>query len=249
MKPKIGLQLWSVKEECEKDFFKTLAKVKEQGYDGVEFAGYFDKSATRIKDELDCLGLEVVASHIPHERLLDNLDEVIAFEKELGNQRIVIPYATFDSLEKWLEFIQKINLIAKQVQKENLTIYYHNHAHEFSEIPDVNILEKWFENAPEVKLEIDLYWMAFANQNIEEWLLSHSKPIGLFHIKDMLDEPKESTEVNAGILPIKKFVEIGKLIDLPWLIVEQEAFQKYQPIEATAVNCKELKEIVDLVYK
>ncbi|EAE5404739.1 sugar phosphate isomerase/epimerase, partial [Listeria monocytogenes] len=63
MKAKIALQLWSVKEACEDDFFGTLEKVAEMGYDGVEFAGYYGKSASEIKAKLAELGLEVAGSH------------------------------------------------------------------------------------------------------------------------------------------------------------------------------------------
>ena len=42
---KVGLQLYSVRDDMEKDFYGTLKKVKEIGYDYVEFAGYFGHSA------------------------------------------------------------------------------------------------------------------------------------------------------------------------------------------------------------
>ena len=41
----------------------------------------------------------------------------------------------------------------------------------------------------------------------------------------MQEEPKESTEINNGILPIKDYVTVAQQFQLPWLIVEQEAFQ------------------------
>ena len=46
----IGVQVYSVRDHAEKDFRATLAKIKEFGYDGVEFAGYFGKSAKEIKE-------------------------------------------------------------------------------------------------------------------------------------------------------------------------------------------------------
>ena len=35
----VALQLYSVRDELEADFEGTIAKVREFGYDGVEFAG------------------------------------------------------------------------------------------------------------------------------------------------------------------------------------------------------------------
>ncbi|OSF25063.1 sugar phosphate isomerase, partial [Salmonella enterica subsp. enterica serovar Agona] len=102
MKAKIALQLWSVKEACEDDFFGTLEKVAEMGYDGVEFAGYYGKSASEIKAKLAELGLEVAGSHISKEQLEEDLENVILFERELGNEYIICPYADFKTKQEWL---------------------------------------------------------------------------------------------------------------------------------------------------
>ena len=41
----IALQLYSVREDCAKDLSLTLQAVAQMGYAGVEFAGYYDRSA------------------------------------------------------------------------------------------------------------------------------------------------------------------------------------------------------------
>ena len=41
----VGLQLYSVREDLAKDFEGTLQAVKDMGYDYVEFAGFYEKSA------------------------------------------------------------------------------------------------------------------------------------------------------------------------------------------------------------
>ena len=42
---KIGLQLYSVREDISADMDGTLKQIADMGYDCVEFAGYFDHSA------------------------------------------------------------------------------------------------------------------------------------------------------------------------------------------------------------
>ena len=39
---KVGLQLYTVRDEAKKDFLGTLEKVATIGYRAVEFAGFFD---------------------------------------------------------------------------------------------------------------------------------------------------------------------------------------------------------------
>ena len=45
----IALQLYSIRDTMETDFEGTLKKVKELGYDGVEFAGLYGKTAAEVK--------------------------------------------------------------------------------------------------------------------------------------------------------------------------------------------------------
>ena len=60
---KLGLQLFSVRDALNEDFEGTLKKVKKMGYDYVEFAGYYDRSAEEIKALLDKYGLTAISAH------------------------------------------------------------------------------------------------------------------------------------------------------------------------------------------
>lgn len=53
----IGLQLYSIKELTSTDFAGALEKVAKAGYGGVEFAGYFNTPAPKLKALLQELGL------------------------------------------------------------------------------------------------------------------------------------------------------------------------------------------------
>ena len=249
MKPKIGLQLWSIQEACREDFFQALEKVKKSGYDGVEFAGYYGHSATEVAQALKENGLEVAASHVPFEALRDHFEETVAFEKAIGNHRLVVPYASFKTLAEWQNFARELAEVAKKAADQGFECYYHNHAHEFTEIPDKSMIEELLAENPALKLEADLYWIAYSGTDVLSWLTEHQEAVGLLHIKDMQEEPKESTEIGSGVLPIKDYVAVAKQFQLPWLIVEQEAFQKYAPLEATAIDYLQLKAIVEEVYQ
>lgn len=248
MKPQIALQLWSIQEACKENFYEALKQVKESGYDGVEFAGYHGKSAAEVKSYLDELDLKVAASHLPYEALQHHLEETVAYEKAIGNKRLVVPFATFNTLDEWTNFIAEMEEIAKKLAEEGMEFYYHNHANEFTEIPGQDILNYMINNSKHINLEMDLYWLAYSEKDVLSWLEAHKDRIGLFHMKDMHGSSRESTEVGSGILPMKEYVQMAKQLSLPWLIVEQEEFQSYQPLEATAIGYRQLKAIVEEVY-
>lgn len=245
MKPLISLQLWSVQDACQENFEEVLTKVKEYGYDGVEFAGYYGRSAEEIKKTLAELSLKGSGAHISFESLRDDFEKTINFEKEIGNQAVIVPYMGADSLEEWTEKILALKEIAKKVNSEGLVLGYHNHAHEIMDIPDVNILEKMVEMIPDIQLEVDTYWLFYAGVDVLAWLKKYQKNIKWLHLKDILvtGEEKESTEIGQGILPIESYLDWAKNADLEWVIIEQEAFQKLTPMESAAVNVKTLKEL------
>ena len=92
----VALQLYSVRDELEADFEGTIAKVKEFGYDGVEFAGLYGKSAEQVKKILADAGLTPVSAHVPLDELLSDTQAVVATYKEIGCKYIAVPYLPED---------------------------------------------------------------------------------------------------------------------------------------------------------
>jgi len=78
----VALQLYSVREECARDFPVTLAAVADMGYEGVEFAGYYGRSADELRKMLDKVGLRAAGTHISVDALLrDELQRTIKFNR------------------------------------------------------------------------------------------------------------------------------------------------------------------------
>ena len=49
----VGLQVYSVRDDAEKDFLGTMKKIKEIGYDFVELAGLYGQTAEEVKAALE----------------------------------------------------------------------------------------------------------------------------------------------------------------------------------------------------
>ncbi|MBC1586872.1 sugar phosphate isomerase/epimerase family protein [Listeria seeligeri] len=226
MQAKIALQLWSVKEACEMDFFGTLEEVAKMGYEGIEFAGYYGKSANEIKTKLAELGLEIAGSHISKEQLEADLDNVISFEKELGNQHIVCPYADFETEQEWFDFTSSLSAITQTINEAGLEFSYHNHAHELERISNQTTLEMLLENVLEMNAELDTYWLEYAGVGVIPFIEKYHGRLPLVHIKDMSAKSKESTIIGEGVLNIQGYITAALNSGSKWLIVEQEAFSE-----------------------
>src|SRR5512141_939606 len=73
-KPPLGLQLWSVRKELEKDVPGTLKQIKAWGFDEVESFGKF---GAEIATELKAAGLKVRSMHVGYEQLKGDLSVVL----------------------------------------------------------------------------------------------------------------------------------------------------------------------------
>ena len=89
---KAALQLYSIKDLMQKDVYEALEHTSVAGYDGVEFAGFFDQPAIKIKSKMDELNLMTCGSHTSWDLLNENIDEVFEYNKVLDNKNIVLPF-------------------------------------------------------------------------------------------------------------------------------------------------------------
>ena len=142
---KIGLQLYSVRSAMEKDMDATLKAVKEMGYDYVEFAGYFGKSAKEVKVILDKYGLQALAVHQAPALFREQGQVAIDYLKELGVKYCAIPWYDLNQyMTDWDATIEKFTILAKDMKANGIQLLYHNHDFEFNKINGEFIIDKLY---------------------------------------------------------------------------------------------------------
>ena len=60
----VCLQMYTVRDDAQRDLAGTLATVARLGYAGVELAGYAGKTAEEVKALLDANGLRAIGAHV-----------------------------------------------------------------------------------------------------------------------------------------------------------------------------------------
>src|SRR5690242_2668651 len=89
----IGVEMYSLREQCKTDLPGMLAAVSKIGYKGVEFAGYHGRSAQELRKMLDDNGLIACGTHTPYESVLgDKLKETVEFNHVIGNNFLIVPW-------------------------------------------------------------------------------------------------------------------------------------------------------------
>jgi len=231
---KIGLQLYSVKELTEKDFFGTLAEVAKAGYDGVEFAGYFNATSKELRNVLDANGLKACGSHIGIDLLNKDLDGLIAYSQEIGSPYIICPWVGGDmvgSADAWKRTGDRFETIGRKCAENGILFGYHNHDFEFVTVEGRMAYDIMLEQTDptHVCIELDTYWVEFAGMSIAEFMKKYGTRMKLLHIKDMKSmEDKNNTEIGKGIIDVPAIIKAGKELNVPWYIVEQEYFDMAQ---------------------
>ncbi len=219
----VGLQMYTVRDLCEKDFIGALRGVADIGYAGIELAGTYGLSAPELRDVLDELGLKCVGNH-SGER---DLDKLVEFNQTIGCEYVggpALPPGGFPKDEaSCLAAAKHMNEVGAAYKARGLHLYYHNHAHEFEQINGVYILDIFYENtdADLVYTEIDVYWVQYANVDPAAYLRKYPGRCPLVHIKDMGEE-REFAEIGEGSLDWDDIFAACEEVNAGWYIVEQD---------------------------
>ena len=221
MTPRIGLQLYTVRDELERDRDGTLRTIASLGYVGVELFGAVDAPAMRTA--LDELGLAVAGRHI----LLDaDVDAVAEDARVLGCNRVALawidPVATVEERD---DAVERITALAGRARAAGLDFGFHNH---WSEVPALEdgvsllaLLPGW------IWLEIDLGWAWWAGTSPLELLAWARGRTPLVHVKDLRARgTREFVPVGDGAVGYHGIVDKAAELGIDWLLVEQDELDR-----------------------
>ena len=199
----IALQLYSVRDDMAADFEGTLKKVKALGYDGVEFAGLFGKSAAEIKTMCKEIGLTPISAHVP---LIDMMNDPALLETyaEIGCKYVVIPYLTEEyrpGNDKFNEVIEGAKVLGEKANSLGMKLCYHNHDFEFVKVDGEYALDILYKevSADLLQTEIDTCWVNVGGENPAEYVRKYTGRAEIVHLKDFVGSKSENMYALIGI--------------------------------------------------
>lgn len=248
---KIGIQLYSVRQAASKNFLQTVRNIADMGYEGIQFAGFFDTPSSELKKVMDEKKIAAAGAHIPFHMLEDKqLAQTLQYNEEIGNFFIICPVLPegYRSADGYKRAAERFNRIGEICKKEGFTFGYHNHHFEFERFHDTTGFELLFENTdPDlVKMELDCFWVTYAGLIPEDLMEKYQNRIVSLHVKDMTvkEGKKISTELGNGTLDIKGMLEIGDKFGVEWFTVEQEHYDQ-DPMVSAKINADYLIKLLD----
>ncbi|MFH1716603.1 MAG: sugar phosphate isomerase/epimerase [Planctomycetota bacterium] len=232
----IGLQLYSVREDCKRDLPGVLAAVAKMGYKGVEFAGYYDRNAKQLRKMLDDNGLQCCGTHTGIDTLLgDKLSETIEFNKTLGNKYLIVPglpekYRS--SHQAWRDTAKLFSELAEKVKPQGMLVGYHNHSVEFTAMDGELPWDTFYGNtSKDVVMQLDVGNAIHGGVDPLPYLYRYPERAITVHVKEFSAKNSKAL-VGEGDVNWRAFFALCRAVgSTEWYIVEYES-DAYPPIES-----------------
>ena len=267
----VALQLYSVRDDAAKDFAGTLKKVKEMGYDGIEFAGFGGMDASEVKKIVDDSGLKAISAHVPYDELVANTEKVLSDYKMCGCEYVAIPWLDHKIApggEDFKSIVDSIIQIGKAAKALGITLLYHNHDFEFRKVGDAYGLDILYDSVPAefLSTQIDTCWVKVAKLDPAEYVRKYKGRAPIVHLKDFIigdkisgslydlvgddsDDEKASKDdfdfrpLGQGVQNIPAILDAAVYAGAKWVVVEQDQSTTCPPIEAVKLSRDYLKSL------
>jgi sugar phosphate isomerase/epimerase len=243
----VGLQLWTVREECKKDFAGTIAKVAKMGYNGVEFAGFYERTATEVRKMLDDNGLKCCGSHTQLSLLSnEKLAETMEYHRVIGNKSIIVPSLDMKKLttkDACLKMAATFNELADKTRLEGVHIGYHAHQGDFTKIDNETFWDLLFGNTKkEVCMQLDTGNCLQGGGDPVAILKKYPGRSLTVHLKEYSATNKKAL-IGEGDVKWKDVFEVCEsTAGTQWYILEEES-GAYPPLESAELSLKGFKKV------
>jgi sugar phosphate isomerase/epimerase len=251
----IGVQLYTVRHQAEKDLPSVLAAIRKIGYDEVEtYWNVYTHPAAELRRMITDAGLRVPSGHFDYEGLGGKLD----YARELGLKYMVcpmLPKSQQNSLDGFKRAADQFNKWGEQVQKLDMRFAFHNHNYEFHKFGSTTGWDTLLASTDPklVQLELDCYWVTQAGRNPVEMMRSLGKRVRMLHLKDrkrgfppsqtLNDAAGHFTEVGNGSIDWKQVLAAAKELEIDHYFVEQDESER-PPIESLRISYTNLQRIM-----
>jgi len=200
----IGLQLYTLRDQLDKDVTGTIKQVAAIGYTDVEIYSLYGKAPAEFSKILKDSGITASSGHYLLPSLKTNWEKQLEDAKTLGLRYMVLAILDAKDRQSFDDFKRLAELLAKTgetTKKAGIQFCYHNHNFEFKKYGDTTAYEYLLKTLDPnlVKFEMDCFWVTHAGQDPVAYFKNYPGRFPLLHIKDMKDKPAPTQELDAKI--------------------------------------------------
>jgi sugar phosphate isomerase/epimerase len=237
----VALQMYSVRGDCAKDFDAALAAVAAMGFEGVEFAGYYNyaQNAAGLADRLKALKLKAAGTHIRTNALEgDALKATIDFHQAIGCRFLIVPGdPAFTDPEKSKALADTYNKAAEVLKPLGMACGFHNHTGEFKKDGDKTYWDLFAERTTkDVILQQDCGWTMAAGFDPVAYIRKYPGRTRTTHFKPTVREGDAGKKAIFGQDSVdwkSVYEACASVGGTEWIVLEQETY----PDGKTPMDC------------
>jgi sugar phosphate isomerase/epimerase len=201
----LGVQLYTVRHEAQRDLDGTLAQLARVGYREVEFWNYYGRTPAQVAQLLAQHGLTSPSVHVGLESLeSDAAAATLDASRAIGHRYVVVastPVAWRRTLSDWRRLAERFNRAGERCRASGLAFGYHNHDFEFTPLEGAVPFDLLCEATDPslVRLQVDLYWMVAGGRDPVPFLRRWRGRVPSVHVKDRTADAR-MVDVGAGVI-------------------------------------------------
>ena len=243
----IAIQLYSVRDDAAADMRGTLQKIREMGYDGVEFAGLHGHTAEEVREMCQEIGLLPLSAHVPYDEMVADPEGVLGQYAAIGCRYVAIPYLMPEyrpGTPGFADVIRNAAMLGEVANRLGMTLLYHNHDFEFQKIDGKYALEVLYDTVPAslLQTELDVCWVRVGGEEPAAYIRKYTGRAPVVHLKDYAggksehmyeligiqsehapeEHPFEFRHVGSGVQDIPAILAAADDAGAKWLVVEQD---------------------------
>ena len=246
----VAAQLYTLRDftKTEADIRTTFERVRDIGYKAVQISALGKIETGDLREIADKNELEIIASHIPYDLIVNEVQKVIDDHKILGCRHVAIGGlpTEYRNRDGFLRFACESSEAVKPIVEAGLTFSYHNHSFELEKFGDRTGLDILVEESDPnyFSFEIDTYWIQHGGANPVSCLKRLKDRMHIVHLKDMAMEATQQlfAEVGEGNLEWEPILSACRNANIEWYIVEQDVCQR-DPFESLRISLDNLKKM------
>ena len=200
----VAVQVYSVRDDAKADLRGTLQKIKDMGYDGVEFAGLYEYDPVDIKKMCEDIGLVPLSAHVPYRDMIAAPEAVLSQYATIGCRFVAVPYLVPEDrpgTEGFAAVIENVKMLGAVAKKLGMTLLYHNHEFEFLKIDGKYALDILYDevSADLLQTELDVCWVNVGGEEPAEYIRKYSGRTPVVHLKDFAGVKSENMYELIGL--------------------------------------------------
>lgn len=253
---KLGVQTYTVRKliQTPQGIDEVFSKLSSYGVECVELArvAFTEEVAKSVAEAAKKYNILVPSIQIKYKEIVSDYATVKKVMQIIGAKYMSISVLDVKPVFKKdkagiLEFINKLNKLKEQTDKDGFVLCHHHHHFEFIKI-DGELIFNMFINNFKGEFEFDTYWMGKSGINPVAMLDSLKGRVHIIHLRDLkmqlkplkFDIASSDTEVGEGNIDFDAIIKKAKEVGIEYGYIEQSTKTPLESIKKSVDNLRKI---------